>query len=212
MISWWCVAIGVAATLASPVATSAETLKVAATFSLTGPNVTSGVPVLDAVRLAIEEANASGDGPRIDLDTNDDRSNDDGAREAARRIAASDALVVIGPGSTTSASVAGPIYANAGLAAIVPYAAGTGGPASPIMFRAIFSTHDMGEALAHYPRHVLGGTRAVVIFRENGYGRPIATGFGRVAEQLGITVAYHTFTKPEEAAEFARQAAADPEH
>src|SRR5271165_2701266 len=211
---WRCITLGLAALLvaASPVGAQTPTVKIAAPFSLTGPNTTGGVPALDAVRLAIEEANASGDGPNIELRTYDDRSDDNAARDAARQIAASDALVVVGPGATTASQAAGPIYAEAGLAAIAPYALGAGGPASPTTFRLTFSTSDMGEALARYLRRVLGGTRAVVIYRDNGFGRPIAMGFRGVAEQIGIAAAYHAFTKPEDAVAFARQATADPEH
>src|SRR5882724_6907711 len=42
---------------APPARGAAPTLKIAVTVSVTGPSATIGVPVLDAARLAVEEAN-----------------------------------------------------------------------------------------------------------------------------------------------------------
>ena len=208
----WLLAVIAAATLAAPFARAqSPTLKIAVAVSHTGPGAATGLPVLDAVRLAVDEANATGETPRIGLDVYDDRSSDDGARDAARQIAMSDALAVVGPGTTTSALAAGPAYAQAGTAAIVPYAHGAGNAASATTFRPVFSTSEMGEALANYLRLALGGTRAAILFRDNGYGRPLAEGFRRAAERLGIAVTYRAFATIAEAQEFARLAAADPE-
>jgi ABC-type branched-subunit amino acid transport system substrate-binding protein len=115
---------------------------------LTGPSSIAGLPVLDAIRLAVDEANAAG-GPRIELDVHNDRSNDDGARGAARAIIAGDAVAVVRPATTTSALAAGPLYGEAGLAAVIPYAHGGGGSGSPTTFRPVFSTAEMGVALAN---------------------------------------------------------------
>ncbi len=197
---------------AVPLAAETPPLKLAAPFSATGPAAAGGVPALNAIRLGVDEANAAGDGPPILLDTYDDRSTDDGAREAARQIIAGDALVVVGPGTTTSGLAAGPVYGEAGLAAIVPYAHGAGGSTSPTTFRPVFSNADMGEALAQYLRQVLGAAQAVVIYRDNGYGRPIAAGFERVGTQLGLATVRRPFATPAEAADAARQTALDPAH
>src|SRR5882672_10347979 len=74
---------------------AAPTLKIAVTVSVTGPGATVGVPVLDAARLAVEEANADSSVPRLELGVYDDRSNEEGAQEVARQLAAGDALVVV---------------------------------------------------------------------------------------------------------------------
>jgi ABC-type branched-subunit amino acid transport system substrate-binding protein len=184
-------------------------VKIAVVMSRSGPGRAAGIPTLDAVRLAVDEANASGETPRIELEPYDDRSTDDGAREAARAIVAGDAVVVVGPGTTTSALAAGPLFAEAGIASVIPYAHGGGGASSPATFRPVFSTLEMGEALANNLRHVLGATRAVVIHRDNGYGRPVAEGFRRAAERLGLAAEYQGFTTTAQATEFALQAAAD---
>jgi ABC-type branched-subunit amino acid transport system substrate-binding protein len=69
----------------------------------------------------------------------------------------------------------------------------------------------MGEALANYLRHVLGGARAIVLFRDNGFGRPVAAGFKRAAERLGVASAEHGYTTAAQLEALAAAAAADPE-
>ncbi|MBF0562592.1 MAG: ABC transporter substrate-binding protein [Alphaproteobacteria bacterium] len=196
----------------APLPVSADTApaKIAVAVSLTGPNATVDREILDAVRMAVAESNATSAVPQIDLTIVDDHGTEDGAREAARQIAASDALMVVGPGLTTLSVVAGPIYAEAGLASIVPTAYGDAVTANPTTFRPLFSTSEMGEALANYLSHVLGGTRAVVIFKDSAFGRPVAEGFKRAATRLGITVNSFTYANAADGQKAAQGAAAVP--
>ena len=195
---------------AQPVRCAAQTVTIAVPVSRSGAAMTVGEPVLDAARLAVDEANAAGGTPRLAIEAFDDRSSDDGAREAARRIVAGEALVVVGPGLTTSSLAAGPVYASAGLASIVPHAHGDAVTANATTFRIVFSSSDMGEALGNYLALVLGAKRAVVMFRENGYGGPIAAGVRRAAERLGIEAGYRGFTTTAGAEAAAREIAAAP--
>jgi branched-chain amino acid transport system substrate-binding protein len=198
--------------LASPLAKAqTSAARIAVVMARTGPDIPGGRPALDAVQLAVDEANATGETPRIELEPYDDRSSGEGAREAARQIVAGDALVVVGPGTTASALAAAPLLAEASIPSLLPYAHGGGGESNPTAFRLVFSTTDIGEALANNLRHVLGATRAVVIFHDDGYSRPVAEGFRRAAGRLGIAAACHAYTTTAESVEVARLAAAEPE-
>jgi branched-chain amino acid transport system substrate-binding protein len=204
-------AVGVAVP-AVPFAIAQEpTGKLAVVMSLTGPGQFGGQPLLDAVRLAVEEANAGGRGPRIEMVEYDDRSTADGAREAARQAGAGPALAVVGPASSALSLVACPIYAEARIAGIVGTAHEDTLTQNATTFRPVFSTSEMGDALANYLGRVLGGKRAIVLFRDNSYGRQIAAGFRSVAERIGVTVASHGFDSKAEMQEAARLAAADSE-
>ena len=97
------------------------------------------------------------------------------------------------------------------MASIVPTAHGDGVTANATTFRAVFSTSEMGESLANYLRHILGGVRAVVIYRDNGFGRPIADGFKAAAQRLKLTATYRAFKTDTERDEAVRLAAADPD-
>lgn len=188
-----------------------QPVTIGAVFSLTGPGASVGVPVAEAVRLAVDDANADGGAP-ITLDLRDDRSDDDAAREQAQALAATEAVAVVGPGRTTSSLAAGPVFAQAGLASIVPYAHGAGGGASTTTFRPVFGMPQMGQGMADYLALVLGGKAAVVLYRDNGYGRPFADGFRDAASRRGLQVTAQTFTTADELAALATQAAAMADH
>jgi ABC-type branched-subunit amino acid transport system substrate-binding protein len=203
----------VAGALLAAASASAQTstVKIAVPTALTGSGEFAGRAMLEAVRFALDEANTEGKGPRVELDVVDDHSSEDGARDAARQIVASDALVVLGPNLTVSSLAAGPIYAQGGIVSLVPTAHGDAITNNATTFRTVFSTGEIGNGLANYFHHVVGGTRAVVLFRDNGYGRPFAEGFRAVAERHGIATVYHPFTTAAEREEVARLAANDPE-
>jgi len=209
----WFAVVGICITLcAAPPTANAQTLtaKIAAAYSLTGANESIGRPVLEGVRLAIEEANADRKQPAIELSVHDDASNSDEGRKLAREIGASDALIALAPATTLMALATGPIYADAGIVAIGATTTGDDVTAPRTFFRAIASTSDGGEILASYLRFILGGKRAVVLLKDDGYGRAVADGFRRAAERLGIAAEYRSFTTVAESEQAARLAAADP--
>jgi branched-chain amino acid transport system substrate-binding protein len=189
----------------------AAVAKIAVVSSMTGAAIYYGVPVLDGVRLAVDEANGAGQAPRIEIMVHDDLSTDDGARDAAGAAVESDALVVVGPVQTTSSIAAGLTLAEGGLVSIVPTAHGDAVTSNETTFRAVISTSEMGEALANYLYYVLNGKRAAMTYPNNGYGRPVAKGFRRAAERLGIETSYYAFNRNEEREEAARRIAAEPD-
>jgi ABC-type branched-subunit amino acid transport system substrate-binding protein len=203
--------LAIVAAIFTPLANAqAPSAKIALVFSLTGAGETFGGPALDGARLALEEANAGRTTPKIAIEIEDDASDPDKGRDIAHKIINGDALLVVGPATTTMAlAVSGP-YAEAGVACIGPTTTGDSVTESPTFFRAVFSTSQGGEALANYLRYILGGTQAVVIYKDDGYGQPFAAGFRRGAERLGITTKYLPYKSLAEAEENARQAAADP--
>ena len=195
----------------APAATSQpRAAKIAVTMSVTGANASIGSPELNGARLAVDEANAAGGEPTIELSVYDDTSNIDLGKKLAHDIGVSDALVVLGPATTIMALQTGPIYSDAGIVNIGATTTADEVTKPPNFFRAVASTGDNGEMLASYLRYILGGTRAIVLYKDDGYGRAGADGFRRAAEGLGINADYHAFRTPAEAVEVARLAAADP--
>jgi branched-chain amino acid transport system substrate-binding protein len=195
-----------------PLAAQTRSLKLAVVSSTGGDNEGAyGRALANGVRLAIEEANAEGRGPHIELEVYDSGRSGEGVREAAERIVASDAVGVVGPLLSTSSLVAGPIFGRAGLASIVPAAESDLITASPTTFRTIFKNSDMGDWLASYLRYALGGTRAIVIFADDAYGRTVADGFRRGAKRLGLHASYVGFTGNSERDAAVVRAAADPD-
>ena len=196
---------GAATVAASP--SPAGQAQIAAAISLTGETNTFGVGSLDGLKLAVEEANAGGLSPHIDLKFYDDTSSPEAAGKIADQVAGSPAILVIGPTSSATSMAAGPIFAKAGLASITTTATSDLITGSASTFRILFKNSDQGEMLATYLVHVLGQKRAAVLVADDGYGRTLETGFRRAAERLGIDAKYYTFKKGENADEVARGAA-----
>jgi branched-chain amino acid transport system substrate-binding protein len=187
-------------------------IEVAAALGLSGDEFTFGQGSLEGIQLAIEEANASGTGPRIKLVTYDDHSSDKDAQAIARRIAASPAVAVLGPDLSTASLAAGPVYAKAGLASLTTTATSDLITRNRTTFRIVFKNSDQGELLATYLVRVLGRRAASVIYVDSGYGRSLLGGFKRTAGRLGLAVRYFSYTRSNETDRIAKRVAAVAEH
>ena len=82
---------------------------------------------------------------------------------------------------------------------------------NPTTFRTVFSTGEIGEALANYVHYVLDGKKCIALFKDNGYGRPFVEGVKRVSERVGLAAELHAFTTAGQREEGARFAAAASE-
>jgi ABC-type branched-subunit amino acid transport system substrate-binding protein len=189
------------------------TLNIAAALSLTGPGSFYGAPILDGVQLAVDEANQSGEpGPRIGLQVIDDRSGVEQAEAVARQVCATQAIAMVGPALTVQALSAGPFYARCGLPSIPATAHGDDVPKAATTFQPVFNGGSMGSALAVYYKHVLKGQRAIILFRRDGYGTPVAQGFQRAAAQLALDTAEYGFGNAAERDAAVQAAVRDPAH
>ena len=206
------VSLLVSSTVSAQAQAGTQTIQIAAALPLTGDESTFGLGSLQGIQLAIEEANASGGLPRIDLKTYDDRSSDDEAKAVAGRIVASQATLVLGPALSTSSLAAGPIYAQGGIASITTTATADAITDSATTFRIVFKNSDQGQTLALYMYRVLGSRQANVIVVDNGYGHSLQEGFQRAADRLGLTAQFFAFKTADEAEQIAHRIAEDPAH
>jgi hypothetical protein len=144
------------------------------------------------------------DGPPIALDVEDDGGTDDGACKLATRLAASDALAVVGPVLSTASLAAGPILAQAGLVSIVSAVESDFVTRNAMTFHANFKNSEVGDWLADYAHYALGRTHAAVVTvllseRSRLAGRSTLTieNVGRAIFVIGflgtITAAFVTF-------------------
>jgi branched-chain amino acid transport system substrate-binding protein len=173
-----------------------KAVKIAAALPLSGDETSYGQGTLHGIQLAIEEANATGAAPHIELAIHDDKSSDGGAKEVAEQIATSAAVLVLGPTFSTASLAAGPLYAAANLPALTPTATADSITKNPTTFRVIFTHTEQGEILAIYLSRVLGLTRAAVIVVDNAYGRSLQLGFQIAAGGLEIEAQYFIFQTP----------------
>lgn len=175
---------------------AASTATIAVHSSLTGSGAFSGSALVEAIRFAVDRANANGADPHINLVVYDDHSTKAGAEEVAAKIAASDALLVLGPALSQRAIEACPLYAKQGVPVIVSTAHADSITASATCHRTVISTGDIGNALANYLGHVLQQKKARLIYVNDGYGTPLAAQFQNIAARLGIAVDAMGFDTP----------------
>jgi ABC-type branched-subunit amino acid transport system substrate-binding protein len=100
-----------------------------------------------------------------------------------------------------------PIYTEAGLAVVAP---NIGTDETTSIFRLNLGQSRVGEMLADYLHHALGGRRAAVIYSDDELGRPLVRGFRRGAERFDIGTTYHPVSGAEQIAAAAVRVAGDP--
>jgi len=184
--------------------------KIGVQASLTGSAAPAGKALSSAVQFAVDEANAAGANPRFEVEPFDSHSTEEGALQAARDAVASNVGIVLGPASSTLGLAACPTYATAGLPLIVSTVHADALTECSSVFRTVVSTGEIGDTLANYLGHVLHGTQATVIYKDDGYGRPLASRFKDAAARLGISDTEHAFSTVAEGDEAARQVLGDP--
>lgn len=178
--------------------------------SLTGQGAFAGKAYLAAVQFAVDEVNAAGQGPRFELQVHDDGSTAEGARKVAQEVVASDAELVLGPTLSPLASIACPIYGEAGLPVIISTVHADALTDNPTTFRIVISTGEIGQALAHYYARVLRGRSVAVLLKENSYGRPLAARFKAASAALGLDARFHGFSTAAERDAASRELASLP--
>ncbi len=206
--------LSVAAAFGSPAFADpgTRTVEVAAALPLSGEGIAFGEPSREGLQFGIDEANARGVGPRIDLKFYDDRSSQDGARAAARQIVASKAVMVLGPSYSSQTLAAGPIYADAGMVVLPPTATSDAITQNATTFRIVFKNSDQGRTLATYLSRVLKVHAADVVVEDTSYGQTLRAGFEQAAARLGLAATYFPFDPDdvEQGEAIARVIAADP--
>ena len=168
-------------------------VEIAAVLSMTGNFEAFGKGSLEGIQLAFEEAKASGSGPQIELKVYDAESRAERAKEIARQVTASRAVLVLGPSYSVPSLAAGPEFARAGLASITTTATSDLITDNPTTFRMLSKNSDQGAFLATYLVRVFEQRRAAVMVMDDDFGRPIETGFRKNAGPLGIDATYHVF-------------------
>jgi branched-chain amino acid transport system substrate-binding protein len=187
----------------------ARSVEIAVSLPLSGEEASYGEGALLGIKLAIEEANANGATPRIDLNVLDDKGSDDEAKAVAERIVAGKAALMLGPAFSTASLMAGPVYAQPGLAALSPTATSDAITDNPTTFRVIFKNSEQGVILANYLSRVLNQRKADVIVVDNKYGKTLQAGFEGAAKSLPIDAQYFVFSTPEEIEAITRVIAGD---
>jgi branched-chain amino acid transport system substrate-binding protein len=165
--------VAIAFAAGSSGAADTQTVKIAYEGALTGPVAFYGIPIGNAVQLAISQAQDGMKSAGIDLQyvPADDQVDAAQAPAVARKMIEDDAVIgIVGPifGSTTNA--VGPLYTDAHMAMLTMGTAAALATKGWTMFRVVPNDDLQAQAAADYIVKVLGAKKVAVIDDATQYG------------------------------------------
>jgi branched-chain amino acid transport system substrate-binding protein len=168
------------------------TIKLGAYAPLSGAYAAAGVDIVNAVKLAIANANRAGGvlGHHITLDAQDSPCNPQVAVQAAQKLVADGVVAVVGPYCSGDAIPASTIYHRAGIAMITP------GATNPKLteqgfddiFRTIGRDDQQGMFAASVIVQKLHATRVAIIHDNTVYAKGLANAARATLQQHGVKV------------------------
>ena len=172
---------------------SRRTVRLGCSMSLSGEEATHGRHMAAAAKLAVQEAQVSGDGPwNLELTVLDDAGDAGQAVAAARELVADPTVLgVVGPCTSDTAAAAAPIYFGGRLAHISPAASNPdlsrGG--YDTFFRTVCSDEVQGSEAARLAVRYLHCRIIAIVHDGTAFGRALAETFSRAALDCGATIA-----------------------
>lgn len=162
---------------------------------LSGPSAGVGKSMLNAVRLALDEANRrgvriAGKNYRFKLLAQDDRADAATAEYVARYLVSQHVVGVVGHWNSGASLAAAPVYHAAGVAQISPATMSRKftAQAYPGVFRTIANNDAVGRFSAEYAVQKLGVKTLATIDDRTPFGQGLAEQVARTARDLGIKV------------------------
>ena len=178
----------------SLVAVGAETIKIGALMSLTGPLGPYGPPIVNGAKLAVEQINAAGGilGRPVKLVVRDTATSPDVGRDAARKLVELDRVpAIVGALSSGVTLAASSVTIPANVVLISPSSTSPGLTAlndNDYVFRTVVSDAMQSAVLARLAL-LLGYKKVAVIYVNNAYGKGLDVAFKKSFEQFpGRTV------------------------
>lgn len=195
--------LALVATACSKKTTTAGSSKPTYTIAYQGPlsggNQQLGIYMDNAVKLAIQDANAGtsfGSLPfTLKFEDSDDQGSGDVAPTAATKLLDDTSVVaVIGPAFSGATRASEPLFSQAGLASISPSATAadltTHGWKN--FFRVVANDNIQASADAQYMAKVVKPTSVFVVNDASAYGQPLATAFATAMQAAGAKVTQQT--------------------
>ncbi len=172
-------------------------IKIGSVGPMTGDQAKLGADQSNAVKLAVDQANAAGEvipGYKLAVVELDDQHDPAQAVSAAKRLVADPAVMaVVGHVTSGASKPAAKVYAQAGLVQITP--SSTNPAISQMGYRTFFrtcTTDDIqGPAAAAFAVSKLGAKRLYVIDDKTTYGKGLADEFDKKARELGAEILGH---------------------
>ncbi|MBM3276210.1 MAG: branched-chain amino acid ABC transporter substrate-binding protein, partial [Candidatus Sericytochromatia bacterium] len=167
---------------------AAAAVKIGVQGPMTGALAKQGQDMLNATRMAVEEVNAKGGvkGAKVEIAVGDDKGDPREGLLAARHLATSEVLGVVGPyNSGVTIPVTAEVYGPAGISVLTvatnPRVTERG---LKTVFRVIGRDDQQGGIAAAQARK-FSAARAAVLHNKNAYGQGLADEFSKAFKHLG---------------------------
>ncbi|PIE59183.1 MAG: branched chain amino acid ABC transporter substrate-binding protein [Desulfobulbus propionicus] len=165
-----------------------ETIKFGVVGAHSGDLASYGLPAVNAAKLVIDKINANGgiNGKKVELLTEDDECKPEKATNAATKLISEKVDVVLGHICSGATIAAMPLWKDAGVLVMSPSA--TNDPLTfsgdyPNFFRTIAPNAAQSPAMIDFAADKLGLTKFAIIHDKADYGKPLAEGAKRYAEE-----------------------------
>ncbi len=178
----------------APGAASGETVTIAFMGALTGDSANLGINIRDGVKLAVDAANATGEGPTIALkefDTAGDPAQAGTVKDQV--IADEDVIGVIGPAFSGETKAVIPAFEDAGLAMISPSATNKDLPniipGGRVFHRVIADDALQASGIATYLAQTVKPRSVAYVHDNTEYGKGLTDDVARLAGEQGVQAA-----------------------
>ncbi|HEV2705955.1 MAG TPA: ABC transporter substrate-binding protein, partial [Pyrinomonadaceae bacterium] len=179
--------------------TTGDRVKIGVFMSLTGSTANFGISSTNGIKMAADEANATGgiNGKQIELLVQDDRSDATEAANIVTKFVSQDGVhAILGEVASSRSLAAAPIAQNAKIPMLTPSSTNPQVTrAGDFIFRSCFIDPVQGAAIAQFAARSLNAKRgALMVDRKNDYStgleKVISEVFTRLGGQIVVTQSY----------------------
>lgn len=203
-LSWACAfcaaLLAAAITLTSCGGGESNEIKIGLQGPMTGDYAYEGAGFNNAVRLLVDQVNASGGilGRPVRLFVEDDAGDPTQSALVAQRLVDAGVIAVIGAYNSTATEPASEIYNEAGILHITPSSTAVRltQKGFPRFFRVCFVDDRQGLFAAKFMGEVLGAKRIGILHDNSTYAQGLGEEARRAAQQLGVEVAFYDAINP----------------
>jgi len=165
-----------AASSATTGQSSGQTINVGFFGALTGPNAQLGINIRNGAKLAIDQYDAKGTGPKVVLKEYDSQGDQTQAPQLAQKVISDHTIAIVGPAFSGESKAADPIFEQAGIVNISPSATddSLSTHAFKYFHRIIGKNAAQGAAAEKYIAKHIKATKIAVIDDNQQYSKGIA--------------------------------------
>jgi branched-chain amino acid transport system substrate-binding protein len=179
-------------------ATTAASVKIGFFGALTGPNAQLGINIDNGAKLAVQQYNAAGKGPKVTLVGYDSQGDPAQAPQLAQKAISDKTVALVGPAFSGESKTADPILEAAGIVNVTPSATAPALADNGFKFfhRVVGNDNTQGPAAADFIAKKLNAKTVAVIDDGSAYGKALADIVNTSLKTDGVSVPERETTDP----------------